>query len=116
MNFSVSNSLSQTSNILNLISQRQKVIGENVANMDTPGYIKKDIDFSQLVGGPANNLETKLAQKLDGSMVATTSSYEPVNPAEELVKMQNNSLLYTVATRRMSNIITQMKTVINVGK
>lgn len=41
MNFSVSNSLSQTSNILNLISQRQKVIGENVANMDTPGYIKK---------------------------------------------------------------------------
>ena len=84
--------------------------------MDTPGYIKKDIDFSQLVGGPANNLETKLAQKLDGSMVATTSSYEAVNPAEELVKMQNNSLLYTVATRRMSNIITQMKTVINVGK
>lgn len=49
-------------------------------------------------------------------MVATTSSYEAVNPAEELVKMQNNSLLYTVATRRMSNIITQMKTVINVGK
>ena len=48
MNFSVSNSLSQTSNILNLISQRQKVIGENVANMDTPGYIKKDIDFSIL--------------------------------------------------------------------
>ena len=36
--------------------------------------------------------------------------------AEELTEMQKNSLLYTMATRRMSNIITEMKTVINVGK
>ena len=37
-------------------------------------------------------------------------------PADELTAMQKNSILYTMATRRMSNIITQMKTVINVGK
>ena len=36
--------------------------------------------------------------------------------AEELAELQKNSLMYTMATRRMSNIITQMKTVINVGK
>ena len=39
-----------------------------------------------------------------------------INPADELTAMQKNSILYTMATRRMSNIITQMKTVINVGK
>ena len=39
-----------------------------------------------------------------------------INPADELTEMQKNSILYTMATRRMSNIITQMKTVINVGK
>ena len=46
-------------------------------------------------------------------------SYEQnveINPANELTEMQKNSILYTMATRRMSNIITQMRTVINVGK
>ena len=36
--------------------------------------------------------------------------------AEELAEIQKNALMYTMATRRMSNIITEMKTVINVGK
>lgn len=116
MNFSVSNSLNKTSNILNLISERQKIIGENLANMDTPGYQKKDINFSQILSGSASSLETKLARKLDGGLVASETSDEPINAPEELVKMQNNSVLYTVATRRMSNVITLMKTVVNVGK
>ena len=116
MNFSVSNSLNKTSNILNLISERQKLIGQNIANMDTPGYQKQDINFSQILSGSTSTLETKLARKMDGGLVATEKSDEPINAPEELVKMQNNSLLYTVATRRMSNIITQMKTVVNVGK
>jgi len=116
MNFSVSTSLRKTSNILNLISERQKLLGANVANMDTPGYQKQDINFSQVLGGSTSSLETKMARKFDGGMMAAEKSDEPINAAEELVKMQNNSLLYTVATRRMSNIITQMKTVVNVGK
>ena len=41
---------------------------------------------------------------------------EEIDPANELMEIQQNSLLYTMATRRMSNIITEMKTVINVGK
>ena len=36
--------------------------------------------------------------------------------AEELAEIQKNSIMYTMATRRMSSIITEMKTVINVGK
>jgi len=41
---------------------------------------------------------------------------ESVNPANELIELQRNSLMYSMATRRMSSIITEMKTVINVGK
>ena len=108
MNFSISNSFSKTSNILNLISERQKILGTNLANMDTPGYQKQDINFAQVLGGSTNTLETKLARKFDGGMVASETSEEPVNASEELVKMQNNSLLYNVATIRMSNIINQI--------
>ncbi|MEE0895020.1 MAG: hypothetical protein U0M28_03565 [Bacteroidales bacterium] len=41
---------------------------------------------------------------------------EPVNAANELLQLQENSILYSMATRRMTNIVTEMKTVINVGK
>ena len=61
-------------------------------------------------------LETKLSQKLGPSGVIEDREKQEIDIAEELAEMQKNSLMYTVATRRMSNIITQMKTVINVGK
>jgi flagellar basal body rod protein FlgB len=61
-------------------------------------------------------LETKLSQQLGPSGVIEDGEKQEIDIAEELAEMQKNSLMYTVATRRMSNIITQMKTVINVGK
>ena len=116
MNFSSVNSLSKTANLLGLIGERQKLLGTNLANMDTPGYQRKDINFSQILSNSGSGLETKLAQKFEGGAIMTDTTNEMINPAEELVQMQNNSLMYTVAVRRMSNIITQMKTVVNVGK
>ena len=61
-------------------------------------------------------LETKLSEKLGPSGVIEERQYEEIDPANELMELQQNALLYTMATRRMSNIITEMKTVINVGK
>ena len=110
-------SLGNLSMMLNLIGQRQKTIGANIANVDTPGYIRQDISFSQYLGSMNTPMETALSQRLGPSPIITEEAGEgPVNPVDELVALQENSLLYTVATRRMSNIITQMKTVINVGK
>ena len=56
-----------------------------------------------------------------GYKVYTANPYEfrkeeEIDVAKDLSEIQKNSLMYTMATRRMSNIITQMKTVINVGK
>ena len=102
--------------MMDLIAQRQKALGSNLANVDTPGYIRQDLDFGQYLSTMNSPLETKLSEKLGPSPVAMDHSEEKVNSAEELLKMQENSILYTMATRRMSNIITQMKTVINVGK
>ena len=102
--------------MLDLISQRQRAIGSNIANMDTPGYVRRDIDFSQYLGSMNSPLETKLSTKLGPSGILEEKEYREIDIAEELSEMQKNSLLYTMATRRMSNIITEMKTVINVGK
>ena len=109
-------SIGKVSLMLDLISQRQRALGSNVANVDTPGYIRQDIEFGQYLSTMNSPLETRLSEKLGPSAIAMDRSEEPINPANELLKMQENSIMYSMATRRMSNIVTEMKTVINVGK
>lgn len=116
MSFATLGCVGRTSLMMDLIAQRQRSLGSNLANVDTPGYVRRDIDFSQYLGGATSSLETKLAQKMGPSPMFNYEENVEINPADELTEMQKNSLLYTMATRRMSNIITQMKTVINVGK
>lgn len=116
MSWAALGSIGKTSLAMDLIAQRQRAIGANLANVDTPGYVRRDIDFSQYMGGATASLETKLAQKLGPSPMFDYEQNVEINPAQELTEMQKNSILYTMATRRMSNIINQMKTAINVGK
>lgn len=116
MTFTSLDSMGKTTLMLDLISQRQRALGSNIANVDTPGYVRRDIDFSQYLGSMNSPIETKLATKLGPSGVIEDRREKEIDIAEELSEIQKNSLMYTMATRRMSNIITQMKTVINVGK
>ena len=114
MTFTSLDSMGKTNLMLDLISQRQRALGSNVANVDTPGYVRRDIDFSSYLGTMNSPLETKLSTELGPSGIL--EDRQEIDIAEELTEMQKNALLYTMATRRMSNIITEMKTVINVGK
>ena len=106
-------SMGKVSLMMDLISQRQRALGSNV---DTPGYLRQDISFGQYLSTMNSPLETQLSEKLGPSAVITEQSDDPINPANELLQMQENAILYSMATRRMSNIVTEMKTVINVGK
>ena len=110
------NSMGKTELMLDLISQRQVALGDNLANMHTPGYVRKDINFGEYLNSLNSPLETKLSQKLGPSALIEEHFQEPIRPDKELIEIQNNALLYSMATRRMSNIVTKMKTVINVGK
>src|SRR5574344_491780 len=111
MTFTPINNIDQTTLMMDLISSKQKAIGSNLANVDTPGYVRKDINFGQYLGSMNSPLETKLSSALGPSGIVEDKSYEQVNPANELMELQKNSLLYSMATRRMSSIITQMRTV-----
>lgn len=102
--------------MLDLIAQRQRALGSNLANVDTPNYVRKDINFQNYLGTMNSPLETKLSAMLGPSGVLEERENEKIDVANELNAMQQNSILYTMATRRMTSIITEMKTVINVGK
>ena len=114
--FTSLDNMGKVSLMMDLITQRQRALGSNLANIDTPGYVRRDVNFSDYLGSMNSPLETKLSEKLGPSGVIDERKYEEIDPANELIELQQNSILYTMATRRMSNIITEMKTVINVGK
>lgn len=99
--------------MLDLISNRQEAIAGNIANMDTPNYVRKDVEFSQYINtmGP---LETKLSQKLGPSGVIEPRE-QTLSVTDELAIAQKNSMLYGVAAKQLTSVITQMKTAMNVG-
>ena len=109
-------SMGKVNLMLDLVSQRQVALGSNLANMHTPGYVRRDINFQEYLGSMNSPLETKLSQRLGPSAIIAEKYQEEIRPDKELMELQNNAILYSMATRRMSNIITEMKTVINVGK
>lgn len=102
--------------MLDLVSARQEALSDNIANMHTVGYKRKDVDFSQyLNSGTASNLESKVIQKYGPAPVASASGPEKLSTEDELALMQQNYLLYNVAVRQLSSTITQIKTALNVS-
>ena len=84
MTFTSLDSIGKTNIMLDLISQRQRALGSNVANVDTPGYVRRDIDFSQYLGSMNSPLETKLSTELGPSGVIEDRRKTEVDIAEEL--------------------------------
>lgn len=110
-------SINDSSHMLNLIAQKQKALGENLANMDTPGYVRKNVDFSQhLNSSSMNGLENKLTARFGESPIMMESAGVEVNPTDEIIELQKNSMLYSMATRHMASVITELKSAINVGR
>ena len=114
MTFTSIDSMGKTSLMLDLISQKQRALGTNVANVDTPGYVRKDIKFSNYLNSSGSSLEAKLDEKLGPGLIAMEAS-GPVDPAQEIANMQQNYVLYSMATRKMKSTITELRTVIDVG-
>ena len=102
--------------LLGLIAARQKLLSSNLSNMDTPNYSRQDISFSQFLAPEVSPLETKLSQKMGTKNIWADINGEKVDVGKELAEMQKNYLTYTLATRKVSSTITQMRTVINMGQ
>ena len=104
--------------MLSLVSQRQEALSDNIANMHTEGYRRKDVDFSQyLNSGVSSTLETRVIEKYGASPISSTTSGngEVMSTEDELALMQQNYLLYNVAVRHLSSTITEIKTALNVS-
>ena len=113
--YSPLNPIQKSQLYLDLIAARQEAVSGNIANMDTPNYVRKDVEFSQYLNTVNTSLETKLSQRLGPSGIMETQE-KMLSAEDELALMQKNSILYAMAAKQMTSAINEIKTVINVGQ
>ena len=115
MTYNFNDPIDKTAYILDMIGKKQEAIGSNIANVNTPGYSRKDVDFQQVLGSLNSPLETKLSAKL-GPISYGESNGGKVNPTMELLDLQKNFVYYSIASRRITTVINELKSVTQVGK
>lgn len=141
MAFQISNSFKYLESALNARALRQDLISSNIANVDTPFYKPRDIDFEHVMTQKANeefygeNSPTlALASTDDGhiSSLETTSSNQPIlffrdghlarndgNSVDldvETTEMSKNNIMYTALTQVVKKEATLFKAVVESSK
>jgi len=95
----------QLAHYMDLLSARQKLVVSNIANIDTPGYRAKDIDFQaefqSLVQGKSPDV-------IDPPGLVVKSDGNNVSLDREARLLSENALRFSVASNLMKN---QLKTV-----
>jgi flagellar basal-body rod protein FlgB len=97
---------------MSLLSERQKLIASNIANVDTPGYRTQDLDFhsefENAAGEAPDVIEPQgLAVKADGNNV---------NLDRESRLLAENALRFSIASSFARAELTSLKTAIQEGK
>ena len=113
--FTPNNSIDKCNLMLDLTAQRQTALVGNVSNIDTPGYVRKDVDFSQYLSSMNSPLETNLSQKLGASAISLEQQPQKIDPVQEMVEIHKNSIIYKTAVKRMTMAFKTMKPVLGVG-
>jgi flagellar basal-body rod protein FlgB len=98
----------------------QKMTADNVANVHTPNYRAKRVDFANFMGAHQNpTMDTPLSARMGASQLPellATSSDGKVNLQNEFMDMQRNLLYFNMAAKRMNTVITNIKAAAQVGR
>jgi flagellar basal-body rod protein FlgB len=98
---------------MTLLSERQKLVASNIANVDTPGFHTKDLDF-----------HTALDQAMDGGSptvvepenLATKSDGNNVDLDREARLLAENALRFQIATNFARGELADIKLALQDGK
>jgi len=87
-------------------SLRQKVLSNNLANANTPGYLRKDVEFSSALAkaldGGAAAIRKVQAEVITDENAIVDDRGNSVSLQKELGEMTQNGLLYDFATQMTS--------------
>jgi flagellar basal-body rod protein FlgB len=98
---------------MDLLSARQKLIASNVANIDTPGYKTRDIDFQ---GEFQNALKGSQPQAVEVSGLQVKNDGNNVNMDREARLLSENALRFSTAATLLRGRIRVLRSAISEGK
>ena len=95
------------------LSTRQKVISDNVANIQTPGFRAGRVDFEAALSEALSNGEAPAVESTrTHSNAATRLDGNNVNLDEETVAMLETTMRYELTVRAMSEKFALLRTAI----
>lgn len=107
--------VSQLESYLSLTNQRETVITSNMANVDTPGYRTKDVDFQHELARAMNapNGTTPQAAIRDVNGLLERPDGNNVDIDREAMKLSEVQLQYQMGTQLLKGEFHQLITAIN---
>jgi flagellar basal-body rod protein FlgB len=86
------------------LAARQRIIAQNLANSETPGYIAQDVNFEDsLRSAMATGDPAQASISTQNTTDPTTPNGNNVNVDEETVGLVDTGLRYQLATQSMNN-------------
>jgi flagellar basal-body rod protein FlgB len=125
-----SSTFSSLENAIGYASQKQKVISDNIANVDTPNYKAKDVSFKNVLSDAVNSrFSTKITDPRDFSFDTSSQPYtvttqqnvdynsngNSVDIDKEMSNMATNQIYYNTLVSRMSDEFQTLQMVIKGG-
>ena len=107
--------------LLDYTALKQKVIGQNIANTETIGYKRRDVEFNDMLNsniaeqmkGSSNKSEFKI--KIDESK-ENISGFNNVDVNREMADMAENTILFKFGAKKISGYYRTLQNVIKGGR
>jgi flagellar basal-body rod protein FlgB len=108
---------SQLEHYMDLLSARQKLVVSNMANIDTPGYKTKDIDFQFEFQSFAQDSPAGQAPKVtDAPGLVVKSDGNNVSLDREARLLSENALRFNIASSLMKAQLKMVESAIKEGQ
>ncbi|MDD5722880.1 MAG: flagellar basal body rod protein FlgB [Syntrophales bacterium] len=110
--------------MLDFRSERHKIISSNIANLDTPDYLPRDLRFREALQGVVDNGggapmsvtdERHLSERSAGEGEVTVSG-DKVDIDDQMAKMAENQLMYNFAVDLMARKFRGLNAVLREAK
>ncbi|MCY9135272.1 flagellar basal body rod protein FlgB [Bacillus atrophaeus] len=125
-----SGTIQNLENALGRVNVKQKVITNNIANIDTPNYKAKKVSFQNLLNQESSRLESVKTDyrhvdfsdtgSNDSIIANSNTAYQQngnnVDVDKEMTDLAENQINYQALVERMSGKFNSLKTVLTGGK
>ncbi|HPF12709.1 MAG: flagellar basal body rod protein FlgB [Planctomycetes bacterium] len=103
--------------LMSATTERQRVLSNNIANQNTPGFKRRNVEFESLLTREMERFQPQVDRVQPESTIDTTSPSQPngnnVNMELEVASMRENMLRYEMYATIMSGNVKIMSSAIN---